>query len=211
MLGIHDYWLFILSGILLILTPGQDTMYILGRSLTGGLRSGVPSAFGITVGTLIHTLAAAAGLSVLLATSPVAFTAVKLCGAAYLLFLGARLLFARSSTGAERDPAAGPAPGSAWSAFGQGILSNVLNPKVALFFLAFLPQFISPASASKTLAFVALGGTFIIMGMIWCLVLAISAARLRSFFVHNPNVRTLINRAAGGLFVLLGARLAWSR
>jgi|SRR5579863_840433 len=211
MLGIHDYWLFILSGILLILTPGQDTMYILGRSLTGGLQSGVASAFGITVGTIIHTLAAAAGLSVLLAASPVAFTTVKLCGAAYLLLLGTRLLFTRSTTAAERDPEAGAAPSSASSAFSQGILSNVLNPKVALFFLAFLPQFINPSSAFKTLAFLVLGATFITMGSLWCLVLAIGAARLRTFFVHNPDVRTLINRATGGLFILLGARLAWSR
>lgn len=211
MLGIHDYWLFILSGILLNLTPGQDTMYILGRSLSGGLRSGVASAFGITAGTLIHTLAAAAGLSVLLATSPVAFTAVKVCGAAYLAFLGAKLLFTRSSNGTGPDPEKESAGRGAWTAFGQGILTNVLNPKVALFFLAFLPQFISPSSASKTLAFLALGATFITTGTIWCLVLAISAARLRSFFVRNPNVRTLIDRATGGLFILLGARLAWSR
>jgi threonine/homoserine/homoserine lactone efflux protein len=124
MLGIHHYWLFIFSGILLILTPGQDTMYILGRSLTGGLRSGVASAFGITVGTITHTLAAAAGLSVLLAASPVAFMTVKLCGAAYLLFLGVRLLFTRSTTGAERDPPSGSAPGSTWSVFSQGVLSS---------------------------------------------------------------------------------------
>jgi threonine/homoserine/homoserine lactone efflux protein len=210
MLGIHDYWLFILSGVLLNLTPGQDTMYILGRSLTGGLRAGVASAFGITTGSVIHTLAAAVGLSVLLATSPVAFTAVKLCGAAYLLCLGARLLFSRGATTAP-DPDAAAARGGHWSAYTQGVLTNVLNPKVALFFLAFLPQFISPSSASKTLAFLALGGTFIATGTIWCLILALAAARLRAFFVRNPNVRTLIDRATGGLFVLLGARLAWSR
>ena len=211
MLGIHDYWLFILSGILLNLTPGQDTMYILGRSLSGGLRSGVASALGITAGTLIHTLAAAAGLSVLLATSPVAFTAVKVCGAAYLAFLGTKLLLTRSSSGSGPDPDGESADRGAWRAFGQGILTNMLNPKVALFFLAFLPQFISPSSASKTLAFLALGATFITTGTIWCLVLAIGAARLRSFFVCNPNGRTLIDRATGGLFILLGARLAWSR
>jgi threonine/homoserine/homoserine lactone efflux protein len=211
MLGIHDYWLFILSGILLNLTPGQDTMYILGRSLTGGLRSGVASALGITAGTVVHTLAAAAGLSVLLATSPLAFTAVKLCGAAYLMFLGTKLLFTRSSRTTAPDQGIELASGGAWRALGQGILTNVLNPKVALFFLAFLPQFISPSSAAKTLAFLALGATFITTGTIWCLVLAVGAARLRSFFVRNPNVRTLIDRATGGLFILLGARLAWSR
>src|SRR5215472_10501666 len=208
MLGIHDYWLFILSGVLLNLTPGQDTMYILGRSLTGGLRAGIASAFGIATGSAIHTLAAAIGLSVLLATSPIAFTAVKLCGAAYLLFLGARLLFSRGVT-TTPDPEAAATPDGHWSAYTQGVLTNVLNPKVALFFLAFLPQFISPSSVSKTLAFLALGGTFIATGTIWCLVLAIGAARLRAFFARSPNARTLINRATGGLFVLLGARLAF--
>src|SRR5215467_8568193 len=96
MLGIHDYWLFLVSGIVLSLTPGQDTIYILGRSLTGGWRAGVASAFGITLGSVIHTLAASAGLSVLLATFPPAFAAVKLCGAAYLMFRGAKLLLTRS-------------------------------------------------------------------------------------------------------------------
>jgi len=214
MLGIHHYWLFILSGILLNLTPGQDTMYILGRSLSGGLRAGVASAFGITAGSIVHTLAAAAGLSVLLATSPAAFTAVKLCGAAYLVFLGAKLLFSpRSAPGGGTAAPAGAAPvsGSAWSAFAQGVLTNVLNPKVALFFLALLPQFISPASAHKTLAFLALGATFITTGTIWCLLLAIGAAQVRGFLTRNPGARVVIDRAIGGLFVVLGVRLAWAR
>jgi threonine/homoserine/homoserine lactone efflux protein len=210
-LGIHGYWLFIASGILLNLTPGQDTMYILGRSLSGGLRCGIASAFGITVGSIAHTLAAAAGLSVLLRTSPLAFTAVKLCGAAYLVFLGTKLLFTRRVADGTRDFAGTPAAGGAARAFAQGVLTNVLNPKVALFFLAFLPQFISPSSPSKTLAFLALGATFITTGTIWCLVLAVAASRLRTFFVGNPGVRTIIDRSIGGLFVLLGARLAWSR
>jgi len=211
MLGIHDYGLFIVSGILLALAPGQDTMYIIGRSLSGGLRSGVASALGINVGCIIHTLMAAAGLSILLASSPAAFTAVKLCGAAYLVFLGGRMLFAKRRTAVDSELEGAPAGAGAWAAFGQGILTNVLNPKVALFFLAFLPQFISPASSSKTLAFLALGATFIATGTVWCLMLATGAARLRSFFVRNPGARNGIDRATGGLFVLLGARLAWSR
>jgi threonine/homoserine/homoserine lactone efflux protein len=210
-LGIHNYWLFIASGILLNLTPGQDTMYILGRSLTGGRRVGIASAFGVTVGSVVHTLAAAAGLSVLLATSPLAFTAVKLGGAAYLVFLGARLLLAPHTAGAGPDLDGAPTRGGAGRAFVQGVLTNVLNPKVALFFLAFLPQFISPASPTKTLAFLALGATFITTGTIWCLVLAVGAARLRGLLVRNPSVRTVIDRSIGGLFVLLGARLAWTR
>lgn len=211
MLGIHDYALFVLSGLLLNLTPGQDTMYILGRSLSGGLREGVASALGISVGSIFHTLAAAAGLSLLLAASPLAFMAVKLGGAAYLVFLGVRLLFTSTSKELRADAQVKSAHRGAWPAFGQGVLTNVLNPKVALFFLAFLPQFISPASASKTLAFLALGATFITTGTLWCLILATGAARLRALLVRYPGARTLIDRATGALFVLLGARLAWIR
>ena len=209
MLGIHGYWLFVFAGILLNLTPGQDTMFIIGRSLTGGLRSGVAAACGISVGSIFHTLMAALGLSAILATSALAFTIVKFIGAAYLIYLGARLLFAKVSTARNAAPA--PASADPRAAFLQGILTNVLNPKVALFFLAFLPQFIEPTSSAKTWAFLALGATFITTGLIWCLVLAIAAVRLQAFFVRNPNVRTLIDRAVGGLFLALGARLAWSR
>lgn len=209
MLGIHGYWLFVCAGILLNLTPGQDTMFIIGRSLTGGLRSGVAAACGISVGSIFHTLMAALGLSAILATSALAFTIVKFIGAAYLIYLGARLLFAKVSTARNAAPA--PASADPRAAFLQGILTNVLNPKVALFFLAFLPQFIEPTSSAKTWAFLALGVTFITTGLIWCLVLAIAAARLQTFFMRNPNVRTLIDRTVGGLFLALGTRLAWLR
>lgn len=210
MFGIHGYWLFVATGVLLNLTPGQDTMFIIGRSLTGGLRSGVAAAFGITVGSMFHTLAAALGLSAILATSTLAFTIVKLTGAAYLIYLGGKLLFAKT-TDDKAASSTGAASADPRSAFVQGIFTNVLNPKVALFFLALLPQFIEVASSSKTLAFLVLGGTFIATGLIWCLVLAAAAARLQDFFVRNPNMRTLIDRVVGALFLGLGARLAWSR
>ncbi len=207
-LGIHGYGLFMASGLLLNLTPGQDTMFILGRSLTGGLRSGIAASVGIAMGTMCHTLAAALGLSAILATSALAFSIVKLIGAAYLIYLGAKLLISRSTAPATPLAAPGADPRSALR---QGILTNVLNPKVALFFLAFLPQFIDPASHTKTLAFLMLGATFITTGFLWCLVVAFAAARLQSFFVRNPGVRTLIDRLVGGMFLALGARLAWSR
>jgi threonine/homoserine/homoserine lactone efflux protein len=210
MLGIHDYWLFVLTGVLLNLTPGQDTLFILGRSLAGGLRVGVASALGISMGCVFHTLAAAVGLSAILAASQTAFTLIKLAGAVYLVYLGVRLLFAKAHDGAAADIDTTSA-GDAWSAFRQGVLTNVLNPKVALFFLAFLPQFIRPDSASKTAAFLALGATFIATGTAWCLVLASCAAQLRGFFARNPHMRTLIDRATGGLFIGLGVRLAVSR
>ncbi len=222
MLGIHGYLLFVAAGVLLNLTPGQDTMFIIGRSLSGGQCSGVAAAFGIAVGSIGHTVAAALGLSVILATSAAAFAVVKFAGAAYLLYLGARLLLSKH---AAAVPAAAPAAASAAppgaaprapspgprAAFGQGILTNLLNPKVALFFLAFLPQFIDSTSPTRTLAFLLLGATFITTGLAWCLVLAVAAGRLQAFFLRNPNMRVLLDRAVGALFLALGGRLAWAR
>jgi threonine/homoserine/homoserine lactone efflux protein len=210
-LGVHDYWLFISTGILLNLTPGQDTMFIIGRSLTLGRRAGIAAAFGIAVGSIGHTLAAALGFSAILATSATAFTIVKLMGAAYLIYLGLRLILSKAPVVQETNASAAAASADTWGAFRQGIITNILNPKVALFFLAFLPQFIDTGSPSKPLAFLALGATFISTGLIWCLVLATGAARLRTFFQRNPNVRTMIDRVTGFLFVTLGVRLAWLR
>jgi threonine/homoserine/homoserine lactone efflux protein len=214
MLGIHGYLLFVAAGVLLNLTPGQDTMFIIGRSLSGGQRSGVAAAFGIAVGSIGHTLAAALGLSVILATSAVAFTMVKVAGAAYLIYLGARLLLSKHAAAASGvAPSAVPRATStgAHAAFAQGILTNLLNPKVALFFLAFLPQFIDTTSPTRTLAFLVLGATFITTGLAWCLVLAVAAGRLQAFFLRNPNMRVLLDRTVGALFLALGARLAWAR
>jgi threonine/homoserine/homoserine lactone efflux protein len=207
MLGIHDYGLFVMAGLLLNLTPGQDTMFILGRSLTGGLRAGVAAAVGISAGTVVHALAAALGLAALLATSARAFTVVKLLGAGYLIYLGLRLLLTPASGGATESASAG----TTRSALLQGLVTNLLNPKVALFFLAFLPQFIDVSSPTKTAAFLLLGATFITTGLLWCLVLACAAARLQAFFVRRPTARTLIDRTVGALFLGLGLRLAWSR
>jgi threonine/homoserine/homoserine lactone efflux protein len=210
MLGIHAYPVFVLTGILLNLTPGQDTMFIIGRSLANGTRAGVAAALGICVGSIGHTLLAALGLSAILAASPLAFTLVKLAGAIYLVYLGARLLLTKHPHREARLPGP-PARAAVRSAFTQGILTNLLNPKVALFFLALLPQFIDPASARKTLAFVALGATFVTTGLIWCLVLAAAAGRLQAFFRRNPSAGVLLDRLVGTLFLALGARLAWTR
>jgi threonine/homoserine/homoserine lactone efflux protein len=210
MLGIHDYWLFVVTGVLLNLTPGQDTFYILGRSITQGVRAGIASALGITVGSLAHTFMAAVGLSALLAASATAFTVVKLAGAAYLVYLGVRMIVARNPGSTLTDAHNGNTA-SSFAAFRDGLVTNVLNPKVALFFLALMPQFIEPTSESKVLAFIALGLTFVTTGTIWCLVIAVSAGRLRDFFARHPQRLALLSRAAGGLFVVLGVRLAVSR
>ena len=207
MLGIHDYWLFVASGILLNLAPGQDTLYILGSSIAQGRRIGMASALGISAGCVVHTLAAALGLSAILATSATAFTVVKLAGAAYLIYLGIRALITPVQA---LGPLRHEASTSAMLAFRRGVVTNVLNPKVALFFLALLPQFIDPDSPAKVAAFVALGLTFVATGTAWCLVLAIAAARVRGFFAGNPRAFTRLSRASGALFVFLGIRLAAS-
>jgi len=203
--GIHDFPLFLASGLLLNLTPGPDTAYILGRSIAQGRAAGLASAFGITIGSIFHTSAAALGLSAILATSVVAFGAIKLIGGAYLIFLGMKMFLERQGdwglpTQFRRSTTA--------AAFRQGILTNALNPKVALFFLAFLPQFIDPASTAKVPAFIALGLTFVTTGTIWCLILAWFAASFSARLRANQTIAQWLNRAVGSLFVFLGARLA---
>ena len=207
MLGIHGLGLFLLAGVLLNLTPGQDSMFVIGQSLTGGFRAGVAAALGIGIGTVFHTVAAALGLSAILATSPLAFSVVKFLGAGYLVYLGLKLILSKPA-GAV---AGAVVPATPRAVLRQGVVTNVLNPKVALFFLAFLPQFIDPASGTRILAVVVLGAVFLTTGFLWCLVLAAAAARLQPFFLRNPRFRSIVDRVVGGLFVVLGARLAWSR
>jgi threonine/homoserine/homoserine lactone efflux protein len=207
--GIHHYWLFIATAIVLVLTPGQDTFFILGRSIASGRAAGIAAALGITVGSICHTLLAALGLSALLATSPHAFAAVKLAGAAYLLYIGVRALLARSN-GIPGGAAAGPDDGR-WPAFRQGIVTNLLNPKVALFFLALMPQFIAAGSANQVGAFLLLGISFVSLGLAWCVTLAVGAAYLRGALLGRPSLASWMNRVAGTMFIALGLRLATAR
>ena len=208
MLGIHDYWLFVATGVLLNLTPGQDTLYILGRSIAQGRQIGVASALGITAGGVVHTLAAALGLSAVLATSASAFVALKVVGAVYLVYLGFRMLIARTAAIGATDVTGVV---DIWTAFRQGMLTNMLNPKVALFFLALMPQFIEPDSPTKVGAFLVLGFTFLTTGTVWCLVLALGASRVRSFFASRPRALQCFSQVSGALFIFLGLRLAASK
>jgi len=209
MLGIHHYWLFIATAIVLILTPGQDTFFILGRSIASGRPAGIAAALGVSAGTIVHTCAAALGLSALLATSPYAFMAVKLAGAAYLLYIGVRALATRAD-GLPGAETANDGDGRR-SAFRQGIVTNLLNPKVALFFLALMPQFISAGSTNKVGAFLALGLSFVTLGLAWCTTLAVAAAHLRKAFLRRPSLASWMNRVAGTMFIALGLRLATTR
>ena len=172
-----------------------------------GRAAGLWSVLGISTGSVVHTLAAAFGLSAILATSASAFTIVKLAGAAYLVYLGVKMLLERSSA-----PAAGleqvPAHDGAWTIYRAGLLTNVLNPKVALFFLAFLPQFVAPDAGSRVLAFLFLGAVFVFNGTLWCLVLVLGASALSGRLRRNAAGARRLRRATGAVFVGLGARLA---
>jgi threonine/homoserine/homoserine lactone efflux protein len=207
MLGIHELWLFIISGLLLNITPGPDTAYIIGRSVQLGWRGGAAAALGIGAGCLVHVFAAAIGLSALLAASSVAFTAVKWAGAAYLCFVGVKMLLSRPD--APADHVVLPIEAiSLRQVFAQGALTNILNPKVALFFLAFLPQFVEADSPHKAAAFLLLGLIFVSNGTLWCLGVAAFAASAAGRIRRSGQALRWINRALGGLFVYLGVRVA---
>jgi threonine/homoserine/homoserine lactone efflux protein len=209
-LGIHELWLFVFSGLLLNVTPGPDTAYIIGRSIQLGWRGGAAAAIGISCGCLLHVFAATIGLSALLMASSAAFAVIKLIGAAYLFVTGIQMLLSHSQPRAHVTAPSGETQLS--RVFWQGMLTNALNPKVALFFLAFLPQFVAADSPHKTSAFLLLGLIFIFNGTLWCLGVAAFAAkaasRIRQSQGQTKAVMVWINRVLGGLFVYLGFRVA---
>ena len=216
MFGIHDLTLFIVSGLLLNIMPGPDSLLIMARSATQGWRAGCAAALGIGAGTMVHVTAAAVGLSALLSTSAMAFSVVKWVGAAYIVYVGIGMLRAKLKAadggrpGAGEPATAAPAAASYRRIFAQGFLTNVLNPKVALFFLAFVPQFISADAPNKALAFLILGCIFNFNGMLWCNGLAVFTAFASARLKVKPLVALWLNRITGSLFLALGARLALS-
>jgi threonine/homoserine/homoserine lactone efflux protein len=208
MLSINNLWLFILSGIILNILPGPDSLYIVGRTVMQGFRAGSVAAFGIGTGTIFHILMAAFGLSAILATSAMAFTVVKIVGAIYLLYIGLSMLFSRAQVQANDLDASGKVP--LRKIYWQGFLTNVLNPKVALFFLAFVPQFIDPTAQYKALSFIVLGVIFNINGMLWCHLLAFLTAVGSRRIQQNQYITRWLTRLGGALFTYFGLRLAVS-
>lgn len=208
MFGVHDFALFVLSGLLLNITPGQDVFYIVSRGASFGWRMGSVAALGVGTGCFVHVFAAALGLSAILATSAMAFTVVKLVGAAYLIWVGISMWRKNGNGhGNEADEYFRISPRKVYS---QGFWTNALNPKVALFFMAFLPQFVSVDSPNKPLAFLFLGVVFTINGTLVNLAYAWSAARVSAKLGRGGSFGTWAKRAAGSLFIVLGIRLAMS-
>jgi len=204
--------LFIAAGILLNLTPGPDVLYIVNNALRSGARAGIVAAFGITAGCFVHIFAAAVGVSALLAASATAFTVLKWVGAAYLVAVGLRLLLSKPPDATDLIAVndSGTRGFGLKGIFFRGFGTNVLNPKVALFFLAFVPQFIAPGIENKSLAFLLLGLLFNLNALLVNIGWALAAAWLASRVGMVQRGLHWLDRAAGAMFVGFGLKLALS-
>jgi RhtB (resistance to homoserine/threonine) family protein len=203
MVGITSFGLFLLTALLMNITPGTDTMYIVSRSVSQGKKAGIYSVLGISTGSLVHTFLAAVGLSVILTTSAVLFTIIKIIGAGYLIYLGVRMLIQKSSNLELKDTKSM----SLKKIYTQGLLTNVTNPKVALFFISFLPQFISGDNSNGPLPFIILGLSFVMTGTVWCLLVAIFSSYATKKLRNNPKVEFILNKITGIIFIGLGIKL----
>jgi len=219
MLGTHSLGVFAATVFVVNATPGVDMMFTLAQTLRHGVAGGIAAALGIVAGCVVHTLVAAFGLAALLAASATAFALVKWAGAAYLVWLAVGMLRAGVSSapvgdaggrlgGDEATPPSHRAtsPGLA-RLFRQGLLTNVLNPKIAIFFLALLPQFIDAGAADKLVAFLFLGAWFVVQGALFMIAFVLLVAPLRRWRA-SPAWRRGLNAAGAGIFVWLAARLA---
>jgi threonine/homoserine/homoserine lactone efflux protein len=200
--------LFFAASLALIATPGQDNIYILTRGIAQGRLAALVSAWGVCAGLLVHTAFAAVGLSAILASSALAFSVVKYVGAAYLVYLGLRIIFSRE--GLTISEGEGARSASMRMVFVQGVASNVLNPKVALFFLAFLPQFASTGAHGSHLQFLFLGLLFVVLSLVVTTLLALFCGIVGNWLKDKPSAADTIGKAAGGVLVALGVRLALS-
>jgi threonine/homoserine/homoserine lactone efflux protein len=195
------FLLFAAAGIAFLAIPGPSVFYIVTRSLVQGRRAGVTSMLGVQAGGLVHVVAAAFGMSALIASSAEAFTVVKYAGAAYLVLLGVRKLMARADEGVDHEPS-----GSSSTAhlFWHGVIVNVLNPKTALFFLAFLPQFVDPAAGPVWPQMLVLGALLVVLGVLSDGTYALLAAGAGGKLREAARARRVLERVSGGVFVGLG-------
>ncbi|RUX66170.1 LysE family translocator [Mesorhizobium sp. M7A.F.Ca.US.014.04.1.1] len=187
-----------------VFIPGPATLLTIARATSSGTRVGIATGAGIAAGDVFHTVMAMIGISAISAASATLFSVIKYIGAAYLVYLGIRAIIEKTPA----NPAAGALAISAGKAFRQAVLTEVLNPKTALFFLAFLPQFVRPENGSVMLQMAALGVIFVILGLFSTVVFAVSAGRLGTFLRRNPSVLRLQGKVVGGIYCALGVRLA---
>jgi threonine/homoserine/homoserine lactone efflux protein len=205
MADIQNLFIFIGLSWVLIITPGPDLIYVLTRGISIGKKAGLISAVGVTLGIFVHTIFAALGLSVILKTSALAFTIVKIVGAAYLIYIGVKMLINKSELNLENDNQI-----STRKVFMQGLLSNTLNPKVALFFMAFLPQFIKTNGTEiSPIPFLILGTIFALCTLIFLSILGYFSGAVGHYLKTKDTISKWIKNVSGSVMVLLGIRLAF--
>jgi threonine/homoserine/homoserine lactone efflux protein len=200
--------LFLSASLALLLIPGPSVTFIVTRSIQHGRSAGLVSVLGVHAGSVVHVLAAAVGLSAVLASSAVAFTTVKYVGAAYLLYLGVRQLRRAKETADDR-PALEPEP--RWRLFRQGAVVNILNPKTAIFFLAFLPQFVDPGRGPVWLQVTVLGVVFTALGMLTDSTYAVAAGSIGDRLRRSVTMRRALDRVGGGVHIVLGTVAALAK
>ncbi|WP_409273476.1 LysE family translocator [Neobacillus sp. SCS-31] len=200
----NDFFTFLLLSLFVVMSPGIDTALITKRTIAGGQKEGYRLALGITTGSLVHTLAAAFGLSAILMQSALAFEIVKYAGALYLIYLGISSFITRRKS--DEDNNTSEKPGSAYK---QGLLSNVLNPKVAMFFLTFLPQFVQPGGDS-TMQLVLMGVMYTLLSISWFFLYVYFINFLRDWLM-SPNVQKVMDRVTGIVLIAFGLKLALDR
>lgn len=204
MFGIINYEMYLVSCIILSLIPGTDTMFILGQSIANDRKTGMFSVFGMGSGIIIHTMFVSLGLSVLLKNSPVAFNIVKILGSTYLIYMGIKSFISQKSVLSDDLK---QTKGTLRKAYIQGMITNVLNPKVALFFLAFLPQFVNPEKNYGVFTFILLGLTSFVCSTTWGIFLSFSASKVAELFKKKKGFGKAVNKISGSIFIILGLNL----
>jgi threonine/homoserine/homoserine lactone efflux protein len=207
MFNFQNVYLFFVTSLLLNLTPGNDMLYVASRSISQGIKAGIASAAGIFVGCFVHISAAVFGLSILITRSAYLFQLVKYIGAGYLVYLGIKALLTKPTVYTSPEK---PAKANSLKLFKQGIVTNALNPKVAIFFLSFLPQFVDPASAFFKFQLFTLGLWFAIQGTTVLIIVACVLGKAKDFFKNNPKVWFVQEKITGFILVGLGIKVALS-
>lgn len=209
MFGIVNFEFYILATIVFIMTPGMDTIFVLNSSLGENRKIGIYSALGVNAGILVHTFFAAFGLSLILAQSAIAFMIIKYVGAAYLIYIGLISIFKKSNA---MDLASynGTKVGN-WDVFKRGLITNVLNPKVALFFLSFFPQFVNHDAIGSSIPFLILGFSYVAMGIVWYVSLVLFVGLFANKLKKSTVFQKYMHRISGVIFVLMGLKVAFTK
>jgi len=207
MFNFQNVYLFFIASLLLNLTPGNDMIYVASRSISQGIKAGIVSACGVFIGCFVHILAAVFGLSIIIAKSAYLFQIIKYVGAAYLIYLGIRALLSKPAVKVTDEK---PAKNNYFKLFKQGILTNALNPKVAIFFLSFLPQFINSASPYFRVQLFTLGIWFGIQGTLVLIIVACILGKTKDFFKQNPKVWLIQEKITGFILIGLGIKIAFA-